>query len=93
MSDLPAAGTYDIEGSHTHVGFAVKHFGLSKVRGEFQKVDGTITIASVNAVAGQALPRGPPAGSGNALPAATVTAREPTATPAIPARPSTINEK
>ena len=45
MSDLPAAGTYGIDGSHTHVGFAVKHFGLSKVRGEFQKVDGSITIA------------------------------------------------
>lgn len=45
MSDLPAPGTYDIDGSHTHVGFAVKHFGLSKVRGEFQKLDGTITIA------------------------------------------------
>lgn len=45
MSDLPAAGTYDIDASHTHVGFAVKHFGLSKVRGEFQQVEGTITIA------------------------------------------------
>jgi polyisoprenoid-binding protein YceI len=45
MSDLPAPGTYDIDNSHTHVGFAVKHFGLSKVRGEFQKVEGTVTIA------------------------------------------------
>lgn len=44
MSDLPAAGTYDIDASHTHVGFAVKHFGLSKVRGEFQKVEGKVTI-------------------------------------------------
>ena len=44
MSDLPAPGTYDIDASHTHVGFAVKHFGLSKVRGEFQKFDGKVTI-------------------------------------------------
>lgn len=45
MSDLPTPGTYSIDTSHTHVGFAVKHFGLSKVRGEFDKFDGTITIA------------------------------------------------
>jgi len=45
MSDLPAAGTYDIDLSHTHAGFAVKHFGLSKVRGEFKDLAGTITIA------------------------------------------------
>lgn len=45
MSDLPAAGTYDIDLSHTHAGFAVKHFGLSKVRGEFTDLAGTITIA------------------------------------------------
>jgi len=45
MSDLPAAGTYDIDLSHTHAGFAVKHFGLSKVRGEFRDLAGTITIA------------------------------------------------
>jgi len=44
MSDLPAAGTYNIDSSHTHVGFAVKHFGLSKVRGEFQQVEGAINI-------------------------------------------------
>ena len=44
MSDLPAAGTYNIDASHTHVGFAVKHFGLSKVRGEFQQVEGAINI-------------------------------------------------
>lgn len=45
MSNLPAPGTYDIDTGHSHVGFAVKHFGLAKVRGEFQKFDGTVTIA------------------------------------------------
>lgn len=45
MSDLPTPGTYSIDHSHTHLGFAVRHFGLSKVRGEFEKFDGTITIA------------------------------------------------
>jgi polyisoprenoid-binding protein YceI len=45
MSDLPPPGTYSIDTSHSYVGFAVKHFGLSRVKGEFQKFDGTITIA------------------------------------------------
>lgn len=49
MSDLPTPGTYSIDATHTHVGFAVKHFGLSKVRGEFDKFDGTITIADPTA--------------------------------------------
>jgi polyisoprenoid-binding protein YceI len=47
MSTLPAPGTYSLDTGHTHVGFAVKHFGLSKVKGEFQKFDGTVTIAEV----------------------------------------------
>jgi polyisoprenoid-binding protein YceI len=42
---LPAAGTYSIDAGHSYVGFAVKHFGLSKVKGEFQKFDGSITVA------------------------------------------------
>lgn len=45
MSTLPAPGTYAIDLSHTHAGFAVKHFGLAKVRGEFTEVEGTIVIA------------------------------------------------
>ena len=44
-SNLPTPGTYTIDVSHSHVGFAVKHFGLSKVKGEFQKFDGTIEVA------------------------------------------------
>lgn len=45
MTNLPAAGTYQIDLSHTHAGFSVKHFGLSKVKGEFTEVGGTVVIA------------------------------------------------
>ena len=45
MSTLPAPGTYSIDAGHSYVGFAVKHFGLSKVKGEFQKFDGSIEVA------------------------------------------------
>ncbi|MBT5954779.1 polyisoprenoid-binding protein [bacterium] len=36
------AGTYKIDASHSDVGFSVKHLGISKVRGQFQNVTGTI---------------------------------------------------
>ena len=45
MSTTPPAGSYVIDLSHTHAGFAVKHFGLSKVKGEFTEVEGTVVIA------------------------------------------------
>ena len=41
----PPAGNYVIDLSHTHAGFAVKHFGLSKVKGEFTEVEGSVVIA------------------------------------------------
>lgn len=41
---LPKPGSYVIDTSHTHVGFAVKHFGLSKVKGEFTDLEGAIVI-------------------------------------------------
>lgn len=44
MSELPLPGTYVIDLSHTHAGFSVKHFGLSKVKGEFGEVEGTVVI-------------------------------------------------
>lgn len=52
MSNLPAPGTYSIDASHSHVGFAVKHFGLSKVKGEFTEFSGTVTIAEDPAASG-----------------------------------------
>jgi polyisoprenoid-binding protein YceI len=43
-SELPSAGAYQVDPVHTHVGFAVKHFGLSRTRGEFTGVAGTVVI-------------------------------------------------
>jgi polyisoprenoid-binding protein YceI len=44
-TDVPAAGTYAIDASHTHVGFAARHLMVSKVRGGFSGVKGEIVIA------------------------------------------------
>jgi polyisoprenoid-binding protein YceI len=43
--EIPAPGTYAIDPSHTHVGFAVRHLMVSKVRGRFAGVSGTINLA------------------------------------------------
>ena len=42
--EYPAVGTYDIDVSHTRVGFAVRHMAVSKVRGEFQEFAGTLEL-------------------------------------------------
>ena len=42
--DLPA-GTWRIDPGHADVGFVGRHFGLTKIRGRFTGVDGTVTIA------------------------------------------------
>ena len=42
---MPTPGTYGIDPSHTHAGFAVRHFGLAKVRGQFNEVSGEVVIA------------------------------------------------
>ena len=44
LSNVPA-GTYHVDASHSEVGFAVRHLGLSKVRGRFEKFEGTVTVA------------------------------------------------
>jgi len=38
------AGTWEIDGDHSDVSFAVRHMMVSKVRGKFGAVRGTITI-------------------------------------------------
>lgn len=38
-------GTWNIDPSHSHLGFTVRHLMVSKVRGEFSGFSGTITIA------------------------------------------------
>jgi polyisoprenoid-binding protein YceI len=43
--ELPAVGTYAFDAAHTHVGFAVRHMGVSKVRGRFSGVEGTLVVA------------------------------------------------
>ena len=39
------AGTWNIEPSHSSVGFTVRHLGLSKVRGQFNAFSGSLEIA------------------------------------------------
>jgi polyisoprenoid-binding protein YceI len=38
-------GIWNIEPSHSEVGFTVRHLGLSKVRGRFNSFSGTVTVA------------------------------------------------
>ena len=53
MSAVITAGTWNIDPTHTEVGFTVRHL-MSKVRGKFEKVEGVIvtsedvTASSVN---------------------------------------------
>ncbi|MGO1167570.1 MAG: YceI family protein [Janibacter sp.] len=42
--NTPAAGTYVIDPSHTEVGFVARHAMVTKVRGYFRDVEGTIEI-------------------------------------------------
>ena len=41
---LPAPGTWTIDPGHAEVGFIGRHFGLTKVRGRFTGVEGTVTV-------------------------------------------------
>ena len=43
---LPIAGVWAIDPGHAEVGFVGRHFMLTKVRGRFTGVDGTVTIGS-----------------------------------------------
>lgn len=38
-------GTYDIDPTHSELGFVVRHTGIAKVRGRFNGVEGAITVA------------------------------------------------
>jgi polyisoprenoid-binding protein YceI len=42
--ELPAAGTWSIDASHSSVNFKVKHLGLAKTRGRFTRFEGTVEI-------------------------------------------------
>ncbi len=39
------AGVWNIDPTHSTVGFVVKHLMVSKVRGKFESFSGTITVA------------------------------------------------
>ena len=41
----PAVGTYVLDPMHTSVGFTVRHMAVSKVRGTFKGVEGSLVIA------------------------------------------------
>ena len=42
---LPAAGVWIIDPGHAEVGFVGRHFGLTKIRGRFTGVEGTVVVA------------------------------------------------
>ena len=42
--EIPAAGTYALDPSHSQVGFAVRHVMVSKTRGRFSDFTGTVEI-------------------------------------------------
>ena len=42
--DLPAAGAYELDASHSHVGFSVRHAMVSKTKGRFGELEGTVSI-------------------------------------------------
>jgi polyisoprenoid-binding protein YceI len=41
---LVPTGTWTVDPAHTKVGFAVKHMGISTVRGEFGEFEGTLVL-------------------------------------------------
>jgi polyisoprenoid-binding protein YceI len=43
--ELPVAGLWTVDPGHAEVGFVGRHFGLTKVRGRFTGVAGTVVIA------------------------------------------------
>ena len=43
-ADRPAAGTWIVDPGHAEVGFVGRHFGLTKVRGRFTGVEGTVVV-------------------------------------------------
>jgi polyisoprenoid-binding protein YceI len=45
-TDVPAPGTYILDPSHTTVGFVARHLMVTKVRGRFEELEGSITVAA-----------------------------------------------
>ena len=71
------AGTWTIDPTHTEVGFVARHLMVSKVRGSFTDVSGTVEVAEdVPARSPTSSSRPPP--SAPAPPTATATSAAPT---------------
>ena len=49
-SERIPAGTYNIDPSHSSVGFEVRHMGIATVRGAFRRFQGTIDATGATAV-------------------------------------------
>jgi polyisoprenoid-binding protein YceI len=43
---IPAPGTFELDTAHTIAGFVARHLMVSKVRGAFHDIQGTITLAA-----------------------------------------------
>ena len=43
-TEVPAPGEYGLDASHSHVGFSVRHLMVSKTKGRFADVTGTVHI-------------------------------------------------
>lgn len=43
-STIPEAGRYEIDPSHSAIEFVVRHMGLAKVRGRFNRFEGTVHV-------------------------------------------------
>jgi polyisoprenoid-binding protein YceI len=43
-TELPVAGGYALDASHSEVGFSVRHVMVSKTKGRFAEVEGTVVI-------------------------------------------------
>lgn len=50
-STIAPAGTWTVDAAHSKVGFAVKHMGIAKVRGEFTQFAGRLRVATDGAQA------------------------------------------
>jgi polyisoprenoid-binding protein YceI len=46
-SVIPTPGIYDIDAKHSSIEFVARHLMITKVRGRFDDVEGTITVAEV----------------------------------------------
>jgi polyisoprenoid-binding protein YceI len=50
--EVPGPGAFELDPSHSHVGFSVRHMMVSKVRGRFTSFTGAVTVADDPTVSG-----------------------------------------